>query len=121
MPVSYRFDSNVLFIEPTGDYSPAELKQSLISALVDPSCPPTPSVLLNLGDCRVLLGRSSAEIIDMAEFIQSRRGKLDKVAIVADNTAAYGLVRMGSVYAAGAGNEPRVFREVSEALRWLTP
>jgi hypothetical protein len=77
-------------------------------------------VLLDLSDSRELLSRSSDQIIDMAEFLLAHRPRLgDKQAIVVASTAAYGLVRMGAVYATSNGIEPRVFRDHDEALAWL--
>lgn len=120
MPVNHSFDGRIALLEPVGDYSTAELKQALLVALADPECPPNPSLLLDLGDSRVLLGRTSSEIIDVAEFLVSQRARLGaRQAIVVTSTAAFGLVRMGAAHAMTDGQEPRVFRDRSEARVWL--
>lgn len=57
------------------------------------------------------------EIARSLALIGSRLGR--KFAMVAGSEAAYGLLRLGSVYAAQSGIEPSVFRDLASARAWL--
>ena len=121
MPVTYRFDSKIVVIEMVDEYSIDDLHAAVLNSLADSECPVKPSILFNLTESRSIHTRSSEEVKASAISLASL-GKhfSNRIALVASTDLAYGLMRMGSVFAEEEGAKPQVFRTFVEAWKWLS-
>jgi hypothetical protein len=85
----------------------------------DPSFEPELDVLLDLVDCKTLLGidqiRSAAGRVT-ANLSSLRFGRL---AIVVTSDALFGMVRMFHTLSEAAFSDAQIFRHRDQALRWL--
>ena len=120
MPVTYRFDSNIVIIELAGEYSMDDIHTTILNSLADSMCPATPFILINLSDSRSIYNRSPENVITMARSLASLAKRFNnRIALVAPKDLPYGLMRMGSVFSEEMGFEPKVFRTFDEAMKWL--
>jgi hypothetical protein len=120
MPVTYRFDSNIVIIELAGEYSMDDIRTTILNSLADSMCPATPFILINLSDSRSIYNRSPENVITMARSLASLAKRFNnRIALVAPKDLPYGLMRMGSVFSEEMGFEPKVFRTFDEARKWL--
>jgi hypothetical protein len=120
MPVTYRFDSNIVIIEMVGEYSMADIPKTILNALADSHCPANPSILVNLSESLSLYKRSSEEVITMALSLVSLGKRFNnRIALVAPNDLQYGLMRMGSVFSEDHGMKVEIFRNFAKARQWL--
>jgi hypothetical protein len=120
MPVSYRFDSNIVIIDVVGEYSMDDLRATILNSLADPEHPANTFLLINMEESRSILERSSAEVKAMARFVASLGERFNnRIAMVASGNLAYGLMRMGSAGSEEKGIKSNVFRTFAEAQKWL--
>ena len=118
MPVFTRIRDDVLHVVVDGDYTSDELCRKGAEALESAEPSPIP-VLLDMSGAAGLHRRSPEDLRDTSDFFAKRRALVTRVAIVAPNALAFGLMNMGSVYAESSGLEARPFSTKSEALEWL--
>jgi len=52
MPVTYRFDSNIVVIEMVDEYSMDDIRTTVLNSLADSVCPANPFILMNLSKSR---------------------------------------------------------------------
>jgi hypothetical protein len=120
MPVTFRFDSNIVVIEMVGDYSLDDVRTTILNSLADSKCPSTPFILVNLSESRSIYTRSPDDVKTMAYSLASLAERFNnRIALVAPNDFPYGLMRMGSVFSTDSGFEPEVFRNYADARKWL--
>jgi hypothetical protein len=120
MPVTHSYDGRIIVVKMDGEYSTNELKAGILAALDDPKCPKDAVFLFDMRASDAIQGRTPAEVQDMAEFLASQRERYARrVAMVTGSDVAYGLMRIGSVYAEHGGVMPEVFRDFEEAKKWL--
>jgi hypothetical protein len=120
MPVVYRFDANSIIIEMIDEYSPDDLRTTVLNSFDDPSCPKNPSLMIDLSRSRSIYERSSTSVNAMAVFIASCAKKFNnRLAIVAPDNVMYGLMRMSSAPADSFGITVEIFRAREEAQKWL--
>ena len=113
MPVTYRFDSNIVIIEMIGEYPLDDIRATIINSLADTKCPTTPFILVDFS-------RSSNDIKTMAHSLSTLAKRFnDRVAMVAPDDLSYKLVRMDSVFSMEVGFEPEVFRTYTDARKWI--
>ena len=120
MPITYRYDGNILIVEMVGEYAMAELRDVFLQSLSDPQCPARPRLLINLEGSKSIHNRSSEDVRAMASFVGSLSQRVGRrIALVAADDLVYGLMRMGSVGSEERGIESEVFRTFDEARQWL--
>ncbi len=120
MPVTYRFDSNIVIIEMVGEYSMDDIPTTILNSLADSHCPANPSILIDLTESLSIYKRSSQDVTTMARSLVSLGKRFNnRVALVAPNDLQYGLMRMGSVFSEEQGMTPEIFRSFAEARKWL--
>lgn len=120
MKLEYAFESRIALVHLAGTYSTADLRETVQALLTDPACPEKPLLLLDLTASDVIQNRSGGDVQEVARALQLIAPRLgDKLAMVAGSEAAYGLLRLGSVYAAQSGVKPAVFRDLASARGWL--
>lgn len=71
MPVTYRFDSNIVIIEMVGEYSLNEIPATILNSLADSHCPANPSILIDLTESLSIYKRSSEDVATMARSLVS--------------------------------------------------
>jgi len=120
MPVKYRFESSIVVLEMSGDYSMDDLRATILNALADSARPSGAFLLIDLSRSRSIYDRSSEDVKTMARFIGSLgRHFNDRIALVASEDLPFGLMRMGSVGSDERGIKSEVFRTIAEARTWL--
>jgi hypothetical protein len=120
MSISYRFESNIVFLELAGEYSTAELGQLIIDSLDDPLSPDRPDMLFDLSASRSIRQRSTEDIKQMVQLFATLVGRVGKrIAFYAPSDLPYGLMRMGTMLAGESERSAQVFRTRDEALQWL--
>ena len=119
MPVTYRFDSNIVIIEMVGEYTKDDIPKTILDSLADSSCPAKPFICVNLTESLSIYKRSSQDVITMAKSLVSLGKRFNRIALVAPNDLQYGLMRMGSVFSEGFGLTVEIFRTFAEAHKWL--
>lgn len=120
MPVSYRFDADIIVIEMIGEYSINDLRITVLKSFEDPECPKKPTLMIDLSKSQSISKRSSANINEMAAFIASFGKRFNnRLALVAPSDLVYGLMRMSSAPADSFGIRVEIFRTYEEAREWL--
>ena len=120
MKLQYSFESGIALVQLAGTYTTADVRDTVMALLDDPACPDRPSMLMDLRASQVIQNRSGADMQEVARSLALIGSKIGRrFAMVAGSEAAYGLLRLGSVYAAQAGVEPAVFRDLASARAWL--
>jgi hypothetical protein len=122
MPVSYSFDGRIVVMRMEGDYTTDDLKARVLEALDDGKCPKDAVLMFDMRQSEAIRGRKPAEVQDMANFLAAQGPRFSKrFAMVTGTDVAYGLMRLGSVYAEHGGVTAEVFRDFDEAKQWLVP
>ena len=107
-------------MEFTGRYE-AEAALVVINEALDADDARVSGLLLDLTESESFRERSADGLRHVAQFLASRRDRFSfRLACVGTTDLAYGLLRMGMVYATDQGVETEVFRTRDEALRWLS-
>lgn len=120
MPVTYRFEANIVIIEMIGEYSMDNIPRTILNSLADSNCPANPSLLVNLSESLSINKRSSEDVITMARSLVSLGKRFNnRIALVAANDLQYGLMRMGAVFSEELGMEVEIFRAFAKARQWL--
>jgi hypothetical protein len=120
MPVSFRYDENIIVIEMSGEYSVHELRSTVINAFADSSRLPNAVLMIDLSESKSFNKRSSETINSFAHFIGSFAKQFNKrIAFIAPDDLKYGLVRMGVSAANNIEIEVEIFREYLKAREWL--
>ncbi len=71
MPVSYRFDTNIIVITMEGEYSNEEIYKVTQASLADPHFPNEPKLLIDLTGSVSLRDRSSENVNRVARYFGS--------------------------------------------------
>jgi hypothetical protein len=120
MAVTYRFDFHIIIIEMAGEYLMDDIRKTLLIALNEPKCPASPVLMINLTESQSIYHRTPEDVKAMAHIIVSQGKSFNhRLALVAPNNLAYGMMRMSSVEAEDWGIKAGVFRTFSEAREWL--
>jgi hypothetical protein len=101
-----------------GTYSSEAALASIDAALRDGE--PAVGLLLDLTDSLSFRERSADGLRRVVQFLAARRDRFSsRLATVGSTDLAFGLLRMGMVFAADQGLENEAFRSRDEALAWL--
>ena len=120
MPVTYRFDSNIIIIEMFGEYSMNDVRTTILNSLADVGGKDRSALLFNFGESRSMYVKSSEEINTMVNFITSLANRFsNRLAFVSSYELPYGLMRFISVKSGSCGIDSEMFRTYEEARDWL--
>ena len=120
MAVTYTFDDRTVILRMTGTYSTGDIRAALLNALDDPARPPLVGLLFDVRDSRSIAERTADEVRAMAEFLATNGDRFGRrLALVADEDAAFGLMRLGAVRVEQRGVDSQVFRNAADANAWL--
>jgi hypothetical protein len=121
MPVTYQINRETSFIEThcTGEVTLDEVLGHFQQLEAEPSLPERLDVLLDLAEMTSL--PDSAELQEVTRAVDRLRAMVEwgACAIVASRNALFGMIRMFEVLAEGLFVRIHVFRERTEAERWL--
>ena len=120
MPVTYRFDANIIIIEMFGEYSMNDVRTTILDSLAEAGRKSRLYLLLNFGESRSMHVRSSEEVNTMVNFITSLAHRFsNRLAFVSSYDLPYGLMRFVSVKSGTCGIDSEAFRSYDEAREWL--
>ena len=120
MGLEYAYDSRIVVIQLSGDYSTAELRETVVRALDDRACPVDAVLLFDVRGSSVMSKRTSTDVQEGAGFLASIAPRFSqRMAFVANVDLSYGLMRMCATFMEHAGCVAEVFRELGPARAWL--
>ena len=120
MPVTYRFDTNIVILELVGEYSMDDIRTTILKSLSDAMCPANSFLLIDLGESRSIYNMSPENVKAMSHFIASLGKQFNnRIALVASKDLPFGLMRMTTIESEEWGIEAEVFRTFDQAKKWL--
>jgi hypothetical protein len=120
MPVSHEREGSTISLRMTGDYQTADIRDALLAALDESAGSDVTGLLFDVRQSRAIARRTAADVRAIGQFIADHADRFGRrLALVADNDVAFGLMRLGSVDVEQRGVDSRVFRDEGEAVRWL--
>ena len=120
MPVTYRFDANIIVIEMFGEYSMNDVRTTVLNSLAHAAGKGRYYLLFNFGESRSMVVKSSEEVNTMVQFITSLANRFNnRLAFAASYELPYGLMRFVSVKSGSCGIDSEVFPTYDEARKWL--
>ena len=120
MPVTYAFDDSIVVIRMEGQYTVPDLEQAILAGLGDSHLPTDAVLMCDLSESRALRDRPTEDVRGMARFLVRHRARYgSRLAMVAPNDLAFGLMRLGAVTAEAGGVAAEVFRDYAAARAWL--
>jgi hypothetical protein len=121
MPVTYEIDTEAQFIHTrcSGPVVLNDVREHFVTLSQDPACPDRLDVLLDLSEMTTVPQSGELRVV-AADIARIRpRVTFGSCAIVATDTAVFGMSRMFEVFAEKYFAATRVFRSEAEARRWL--
>ena len=120
MPVSFEFTDRIIVLRMIDLYAPADIQKALIQGLKDPITSEAVGLLFDVSRSKSLRGRSSDDIIAMGYFLaQYGDSYARRAALVGFDDFPYAMMRMGHVTLEREGITSEVFREETQARKWL--
>ena len=120
MPVEWELTDKIVVLRMIGVYVPDDIKKALLQSLADPGVSNAVGLLFDVSQSKSLSTRSRADIVALAYFLAQQADAFAKrVALVAFDDFAFGMMRMGQVTLEDRGVTVEVFREQADARKWL--
>jgi hypothetical protein len=120
MPVNFEFTDGIIVLRMVDLYVPADIQKTLLLGLSDPRTSEAVGLLFDVSRSKSLRARSSDDIIAMGYFLaQHADAYARRVALVGFDDFPYGMMRMGRVTLEHEGIASEVFREETQARKWL--
>jgi len=120
MPVSFEFADRIIVLRMIDLYAPADIQKTLLQGLTDPRTSGAIGLLFDVSQSKSLRTRSNDDIVAMGYFLaQHADAFARRVALVGFDDFPYGMMRIGRVTLEHEGITSEVFREETEARKWL--
>jgi hypothetical protein len=120
MPVSFEFTDRIIVLRMIDLYAPADIQKTLLEGLTDHRTSGAVGLLFDVSRSKSLRTRSSDDIIAMGYFLaQHAEAYARRVALVGFDDFPYAMMRMGRVTLEHEGITSEVFREETDARKWL--
>jgi hypothetical protein len=120
MPVNFEFTDGIIVLRMIDLYVPADIQKTLLQGLTDPRTSEAVGLLFDVSRSKSLRVRSSDDVIAMGYFLaQHADAYARRVALVGFDDFPYGMMRMGRVTLEHEGIASEVFREETQARKWL--
>ena len=120
MPVLFDVGDDVIALRMVGAYQPADIRAALGDALADPGAASPRGLLFDVRGSESLRGRPTEEVRKMGRYLASHGARYGgRLALVASENFAYGLMRLGAASAEAGGVSASVFRDEPSARAWL--
>jgi hypothetical protein len=120
MPVNFEFTDRIIVLRMIGLYVPADIQKTLLQGLSDPRTSSAIGLLFDVSLSKSLRIRTNDDIVAMGYFLaQHADAFARRVALVGFDDFPYGMMRMGRVTLEHEGITSEVFREETQARKWL--
>ena len=120
MPVSFEFTDTIIVLRMIDLYVPPDIQKALLQGLADPRTSGAAGLQFDVSRSKSLRTRSSDDIIAMGYFLaQHGDSYARRVALVGFDDFPYAMMRMGQVTLEREGITSEVFREETQARKWL--
>jgi hypothetical protein len=120
MPVDFEFTDRIIVLRMVDLYAPADIQKALLQGLTDPRTSDAAGLLFDVSRSKSLRTRSSEDVIAMGYFLaQHADSYARRVALVGFDDFPYAMMRMGRVTLEHEGITSEVFREETDARKWL--
>ena len=120
MPVTFEYTDHIIALRMIDLYVPADIQKTLLLGLADPRTSGAIGLLFDVSRSKSLRVRSSDDVIAMGYFLaQHADAYARRVALVGFDDFPYGMMRMGRVTLEHEGIASEVFREETQARKWL--
>ena len=120
MPVNFEFADRIIALRMVDIYVPADIQKTLLQGLADPRTSSAIGLLFDVSLSKSLRIRTNDDIVAMGYFLaQHADAYARRVALVGFDDFPYGMMRMGRVTLEHEGITSEVFREETQARKWL--
>ena len=120
MPVNFEFTDAIIVLRMIDVLALEDIRHALLQALKDPRSSHAVGLLYDVSRSASLRTRSADDVITIAYFLaQHGDAFARRVALVAFDDFAFGMMRMAQVTLWREGLAAEVFREETDALKWL--
>lgn len=119
MPVTYQFDDRIVVLEIAGSCSIMDILGGFERASADAAFPEEAVLLVKFIGVKEIFTRTVQEINAMTNLASLAGRYHYRMAVVAPEDLAFGLMRMGSIGADDRGISVGVFRDDASARVWL--
>ena len=120
MPVTFEFADGIMVLRMIDLYAPADIQKALLNGLADPVTTGAIGLLFDVSKSRSLRTRTSDDIVAMGYFLaQYADSFARRVALVGFDDFPFAMMRMGRVTLEREGITSEVFREDTNARKWL--
>jgi len=120
MPVSFEFADGIVVLRMIDLYVPADIQKALLQGLADPGTKPAVGLLFDVTRSKSLRVRSSDDIAAMGYFLaQHAEAFARRVALVGFDDFPFAMMRMGRITLEREGITTEVFRDETNARKWL--
>jgi len=120
MPVNFEFTDGIIVLRMIDLYVPDDIQKALLQGLTDPRTSHPVGLLFDVSRSKSLRTRSSDDVAAMGLFL-ARHGDAfaRRVALVGFDDFPFGMMRMGRVTLEREGITSEVFRDDTNARKWL--
>jgi hypothetical protein len=120
MPVTFELNDGIIVLRMIDVYSPDDIKKALLQGLAEPGASNIVGLLFDVTQSKSLRTRTPDDVIVMGYFLAEHADAYAKrVALVGFDAFPFGMMRMGQVTLEREGVTAEVFREESNARKWL--
>ena len=120
MPVTVARDANVFILRAEGTYTAAEMIRAFDGILATPGFPGGAAILLDVRRSESVLSRPVAEMRAITGHFERHAARFgNRVGLLVDGGARYGLMRMASAWVGMRGIQARVDTDPAPLIRWL--
>jgi hypothetical protein len=120
MPVTFELNDGIIVLRMIDVYSPEDIKKTLLQGLAEAGASNIVGLLFDVSESKSLRTRSNDDVIAMGYFLAEHAEAFAKrVALVGFDAFPFGMMRMGQVALEREGVKAEVFREESNARKWL--
>jgi hypothetical protein len=120
MPVNFEFTDGIIVLRMIDLYVPVEILKALVQGLMDPRTSGAVGLLFDVSRSKSLRTRSSDDVGAMGYFLaQHGEAYARRAALVGFDDFPFAMMRMGRVTLEREGITSEVFREETDARKWL--
>ena len=121
MTIQYQIDPSIRLITTRAfaEVTIEEVLEHFDELLADPSYEPGLDALLDLVDCRTLLGIDEIRSVAGRATADLSSLRFGRLAIVVVSDALFGMLRMFHTLSEAAFSDAQIFRDRDQALQWL--
>lgn len=119
MPVTAKFEGDVLVVSPAGTHSVADTRNAILSALDAPGAPRAAGIVMDVRKSRSAAGRSKLPIRSAVSFLESIRHRFNsRYALVVTPTTALRTVRLIVLGLEELNIDVHLAPSIEEAVAW---